>query len=88
MTIQEEDFKLTSCGGFLWDLELAKVVRPKNGEPRVEFKPEGYGMTIESALKRVINKRISDKKDALSLKEYAELFKQHLDELKKLLAGI
>lgn len=88
MTIQEEDFKLTSCGGFLWDLELAKTIRPKNGEPRVEFKPEGYGMTLESCLRRIINKRISDKKDVLSLKEYADQFKKHLDELKKLLAGM
>lgn len=84
MTIQEEDFRMILGGGNLWDLELTKVVRPKGGEPRVEFKPEGYGMPLESCIKRIINKRISDKKETLSLKEYVEEYKQQVDELKKL----
>lgn len=88
MTIQEEDFKMISCSGSHWDLELARVVRPKNGEPRVEFKPEGYGMSMESCMKRIINKRISDKKEVWSLKEYVEEYKKQLDELKKLLASM
>lgn len=88
MTIQEEDFKMISCGGSHWDLELAKVVRPKNGEPRIEFKPEGYGMSMESCMRRIINKRISDKKEVWSLKEYVEEHKRQLDELKKLLANM
>lgn len=88
MTIQEEDFKMISCGGLLWDLELAKVIHPKNGEPRIEFKPEGYGMSTESCMKRIIHKRISDKKEVWSLKEYTEEHKKQLDELKKLLTGI
>lgn len=83
MTIQEEDFKMISCGA-LWDLELARVVRPKGGEPRVEFKSEGYGMSMESCMRRIISKRISDKKEVWSLKEYVEEYKQQVDELKKL----
>lgn len=85
MTIQEEDFKMISCGGALWDLELAKVVRPKNGEPRVEFKPEGYGMSMESCIKHIISKRISDKKEVWSLKEYVEEYKHQVDKLKNYL---
>ena len=41
MIIQEEDFRMIPCGT-LWDLELAKTIRPKGGEPRVEFKSEGF----------------------------------------------
>lgn len=83
MIIQEEDFRMIPCGA-LWDLELAKTIRPKGGEPRVEFKSEGYGMTMESCIKRVINKRIADKKETLSLKEYLDEYKQQLDTLNKL----
>ena len=77
MIIEESDFRLENSSDFsqFWDLELLYTVKPKSGEPRQEFKNAGYGLTLESAIKRVINYRLSNKKEIYTLKEYLSEYK-------------
>lgn len=86
MIIEESDFRLENSSDFsqFWDLELLYIVKPKSGEPRQEFKNAGYGLTLESAIKRVINYRLSNKKEIYTLKEYLEEYKAENDKIRRL----
>lgn len=87
MIIEESDFKLENASDFsqFWDLELLYTVKPKSGEPRQEFKNAGYGLTLESAIKRIINYRLNNKKEIYTLKEYLAEYKTENDSTKSLL---
>lgn len=89
MEIAEKDFKLKPVdeSSPMFDLELLYVVKPRGGEPRLEFKNAGYGMTLSSAIKRVIQYRINCKhrEDAIRLATYLKEYKKELDSLKELL---
>lgn len=71
----------------MFDLELLYVVRPRGGEPRLEFKNVGYGVSLEHAIKKIVQYRIDCKhrEEAIRLKTYFDEYKKELDELKKLL---
>ena len=85
MQIEEQDFKLSqvSDSSPFWDLELLYVVKPRGGEPRQEFKQSGYGLTLESAMKRIVNYRISSKhkEESLSMKDYLKEYKEILENI-------
>lgn len=69
----------------LWDLYLLRKVNSKTN-PREEFKLEGYGMPLDSAIGRIIRYAINSKygKDEITtLKEYLNVFKQIKEEIYK-----
>lgn len=84
MIIEENDFKLTpvSDSSPLFNLELLYTVNGK--ETRKEFKVVAYGITIEHAVKRIIQYRLSNKHDSINLKTYFREFKNELDNIKSL----
>lgn len=86
MIIEEKDFRLTpvsdSCPVF--DLELLYTIRPKGKEARQEFKNVAYGISLESALRKVIQYRLSYKHDTVDLATYLKEFREELDSLRKL----
>lgn len=86
MIIEESDFRLENSNDFsqFWDLELLYMVKPKSGEPRQEFKNAGYGLTLESAIKRIINYRLSNKKEIYTLKEYLSEYKKENAQIQSL----
>lgn len=88
MIIEEADFKLTSSQGLSWDLELLKTVKPKGKPERQEFQIEGYGMSLERCIKKVINYRLDLKKEVYSLKEYIEAYKEESNKLEHLLKNL
>lgn len=86
MIIEEQDFKLTSIkndGSPFWDLELLFTITPKKGESRKEFKNAGYGLTLENAIKRIINFRIENRHSVLDLKQYLDEYKKESNKLKQ-----
>lgn len=87
MIIEEKDFKLSQIDSFdRFDLELLYVVNAKNPEKRrEEFKTEGYSMTLEACLQRIINYRLSNKQDIYSLKEYLKEYRNERIELENLI---
>lgn len=86
MTIEEQDFRLTpvSESSSMFDLELMCTVHPKGKEARQEFKNVAYGISLESALKKIIQYRISCKHDTTDLATYLKDFREELDSLKAL----
>lgn len=91
ITIEESDFKLTqvSDNSNFWDLELLYTIRPKGKDPREEFKVAGYGMTMESCIKKIINHRIAKKHpETINMKTYFTEYKQMVKEVSELCQGI
>jgi hypothetical protein len=85
MIIQGEFFQITPVSehSMLFDLKLLYEIKGKN--PRQEYKDAGYGLTLDSAIKKCVQYAISKKYEVLSLKEYVEEFKKTQKELENLL---
>lgn len=86
MVIKEKDFQLipVSDSSSAFDLELLYTVRPKGKEARQEFKNVAYGISLESALKKVIQYRLSLKHEVVDLGTYLREFREEIDSLRKL----
>lgn len=88
MIIEEKDFRLESIddNSPFFDLEVLKTVKPRGGEVRQEFKNVGYGLTIDSAIKRIAQYRINNKHkdEAITLKTYFKEFKEEIENLVKI----
>lgn len=83
MIIQENDFRLTpvSDNSTLFDLELLYTINSRD-KKREEFKVVAYGISLEYALKQVIQYRLSKKYAVLDLRKYLEEYKNELSKLK------
>ena len=88
MIIQEDDFKLTSVSDSspLFDLELLKIVNKGKNNEKKEFQNAGYGLPLESAIKKIATYRLNNKlgDDPIGLKVYIEAYKEIVNEIKKL----
>lgn len=81
MVIQGEFFKITPVSehSVHYDLELLYEIKGKN--PRREYKNAGYGMPLETALKKCIQYALSQKFEVLTLQEYLDEFKKMQKEI-------
>lgn len=77
MQIQGDFYRITSIDDSspFWDLELLKTIKSKTN-PRQEYVNAGYGLTLDSAIKRIIQFAISSKYDVLTLKDYLRAYKK------------
>lgn len=77
MQIQGDFYKITSIDDSspFWDLELLKTIKSKTN-PRQEYVNAGYGLTLDSAIKRIIQFAISSKYDVLTLKDYLRAYRK------------
>lgn len=87
MVIQGDFYQITPVNehSLLFDLKLLYDIKGKN--PRKEYKDAGYGMSLESAIKKCIQYALSNKFEVLSLKEYIDEFKKMQEELERQLQG-
>lgn len=87
MVIEEADFRLEYLDEHnCFDLSLIKVINAKDPEKRrEEMTLMAYGVSIESGLRRIINYRLSKKKEVYSLKEYLKEYKEESDKIIHLL---
>ena len=87
MVIQGDFFRLTPSGehSLLFDLELLHTVKGKN--TREEYKIAGYGIPLESAIKKCIQYALNNKFEVLSLKEYLYEYKKMQKELELYIEG-
>ena len=67
---------------------ILQTVKPKGKPERKEFQVEGYGMSLDSCMKKIINHRVAEKKEVYSLKEYFEEYKKELNKLECLLKNM
>lgn len=85
MEVRGDFYKLTSIddNSPFWDLELLKTINSKT-KPRTEFVNAGYGMTLESAINRIIQFAINNKYKETDLKTYLEEYKKLKDEITRI----
>lgn len=87
MEIVEKDFKLTpvSEDSYFFDLELLQVIKPRGKESREEFKISGYGLTLDTAIKKIAMNRVckNHKDEAINLKQFYTEFKEEIKDLIK-----
>lgn len=86
MIIQEKDFRLipTDAHSNRFDVELLYLVKPKTGEPHEEFKNVAYSVSLEYAMRLIINYRTNKKlKDAsVTMKQYLYVWITELKYIK------
>lgn len=87
MIIEEKDFKLElNEANHKFDLYILHIINAKNPEKRrEEFKIEGYGMSLEHALDKVIKTRISRSVSVIDLKTYVKMYKDEIDKLSEII---
>ena len=88
MTIEEADFKLIPCSesSSRYDLEVLYIVNKGKSNERTEFRNVGYGLSLESAIRRIIRYRIGNKyeEEAITLKQFLEAFKEEAEKIKQM----
>ena len=88
MTIEEADFELIPCSesSSRYDLELLYIVNKGKNNERTEFRNVGYGLSLESAIRRIIRYRIGNKyeEEAITLKQFLEAFKEEAEKIKQM----
>lgn len=91
MIIEEADFRLIPCSksSSHFDLELPYVVNKGKSNERTEFRNAGYGLSLESAIRKITMNRIGNKygEGSISLKEFLKEFKEEIEKI-KLMCGI
>lgn len=87
MVIQGDFFRLTPSGehSLLFDLELLHTVKGKNS--REEYKIAGYGISLETAIKKCIQYALNNKFEVLTLKEYLHEYRKMQKELELQIEG-
>lgn len=80
MTIEEPDFRMISVGNKDWDLYIKTTKTDKDGKLSEKVTPIGYGMRMESCIKAIIRKRMQQKQETYSLKEYLNAYLREKEE--------
>lgn len=85
MVIQGDFFRLTPVNehSLQYDLELLYKIKGKN--PREEYKDAGYGLSLETAMKKCIQYAITQKFETLSLKQYLEEYRKIQKDIEQML---
>jgi hypothetical protein len=87
MVIEEKDFRLIpvdECGD-RFDLEILCTVNKGKETEYQKFKNVAYGISLESALKKISNFRIGNKhSESIDLKTYLQEYRAIIDEVRKL----
>lgn len=87
MVIQGKFFKITPVSehSLHYDLELLYEIKGKNS--RQEYKNAGYGMPLETAIRKCIQYALSQKFEVLTLQEYLDEFKKIRKDLELQIQG-
>ena len=87
MVIEESDFKLEyEENSNKFDLYLLHIINAKDEDKRrEEFKIDGYGISLESAIKRIINYRLEKRLNVTTLKDYLLQDKEELKNIENLI---
>lgn len=85
MTIQGDIYRLTPINEHSpkYDLELLYSIGGKN--PREEFKVVAYGISMESAFKRIIHYALSKKlgEEVVTLKQFFNAYKEESNKIRE-----
>ena len=88
MVIKGKDYELTPVSetSHHWDLRLMKTVKPRGGTPREELGDPLYGMSLSSAIARIIHYRAKkhfEDQETVKLADYIKVLQMMDDQLRK-----
>lgn len=88
MVIEEHDFRLTPCNesSSVFDLELLYTVNKGKDNERTEFRISGYGLSLDSAIRKIVMSRMNQKygEGTISLAEFLKGFKEEIAKVKQM----
>lgn len=88
MVIEEQDFRLTPCNesSAMFDLELLYTVNKGKDNERTEFRISGYGLSLDSAIRKIAMSRMNQKygEGTISLAEFLKGFKEEIAKVKQM----
>ena len=72
----------------MFDLELLYTVNKGKENERTEFRIAGYGLTLDSAIRKIIMSRMNQKygEGTISLAEFLKGFKEEIAKVKQMCA--
>ncbi len=84
--IEGEGFKMEQVKDSpFFDLYILTAVNEGTDKERFDLKLEGYGMTFESCMKRIVSFRLSQLDVTCSVSEYIDLYEKEVKKVIKLL---
>jgi len=84
--IEGEGFKMEQVKSSpFFDLYILTAVHEGKDEERFDLKLEGYGMTFEACMKRIVSFRLSQLDITCSVSEYVDLYEKETEKVLKLL---
>lgn len=86
MIIEEKDFRLIpiSDSSPQFNLELLYKIQPKGKEAKFEFKNVAYGISLETAIKKIAHYRVCQRHEEESVVLLIEYLKELKAEIKSL----
>lgn len=86
IVIEGEGFKMEQVKSSpFFDLYILTVVHEGKEEERFDLKLEGYSMTFEACMKRIVSFRLSQLDITCSVAEYIDLYEKETEKVLKLL---
>lgn len=84
--IEGEGFKMEQVKSSpFFDLYILTAVHEGTEKERFDLKLEGYGMTFEACMKRIVSFRLSQLDITCSVAEYIDLYEKETEKVLKLL---
>ena len=84
--IEGEGFKMEQVKSSpFFDLYILTAVHESTEKERFDLKLEGYGMTFEACMKRIVSFRLSQLDITCSVAEYIDLYEKETEKVLKLL---
>ena len=84
--IEGEGFKMEQVKSSpFFDLYILTTVHEGTEKERFDLKLEGYGMTFEACMKRIVSFRLSQLDITCSVAEYIDLYEKETEKVLKLL---
>lgn len=86
IVIEESDFKLEQVNesSNRWDLWFKKVVKHKNGTTDEAWDVSCYGVSLAHCIDKIINRRLANKQEVYSLKQFINDYRIMKSEIEKL----
>lgn len=85
MVIKGDWYELTSINEHSTQFDLKLLYKIKGNNERYEFKDVGYGLSLDTAMKKCIQYALSQKFETIALKDYLKEWRKMQKELELVL---
>lgn len=79
------EFEIIQTAHNLYDLKLPVIINAGKSNERKEMKVYYNTVTFDTAIKTIISKKLSDKKQTVSLEEFVKLYSEEVNTVCKII---